>query len=192
MARELLAAFGKPIVAPSANRSGHVSATTAQHAATDLGDRVDLVLDAGPCPIGLESTIVAVDDSGAATLLRSGAVSRAQIEDIAGPLVAARRGAIDAPGMLESHYAPRARLRLDAEAPHSGEAYLAFGAPAPAGGLTLSASGDLVEAAATLYAHLRALDSAGARTIAVSPIPNTGLGEAINDRLRRAAAPRPS
>lgn len=190
MARELLAAFGKPIVAPSANRSGHVSATTAQHAADDLGGRVDLVLDGGPTPIGLESTIVAVGDDGRATLLRAGAVPREEIEAVTGPLAAPLRSAVASPGMLESHYAPRAWLRLDAEAPREGEAYLAFGAPAPAGGLTLSATGDLVEAAANLYAHLRTLDASGARTIAVAPIPAHGLGEAIRDRLQRAAAPR--
>jgi len=190
MARELLAAFGGPIVAPSANRSGHVSATTAQHAADDLGDRVDLVLDGGPCEIGLESTIVAVADDGAVTLLRPGAISRAEIEGVVGPIAAAHGGAIQAPGMMESHYAPRARMRLDADAPRDGEAYLAFGAPAPAGGATLSASGDLVEAAANLYAALRALDSTGAEVIAVAKIPAHGLGEAIRDRLARAAAPR--
>jgi L-threonylcarbamoyladenylate synthase len=191
MARELIAAFGKPIVAPSANRSGHISATTAQHAADDLGDRVDLVLDAGPSAIGLESAIVAIDDVGRATLLRSGAVPRADIEAVAGPLSTAKQGGdIAAPGMLESHYAPRASLRLEADAPRAGEAYLAFGAPAPAGGLTLSATGDLIEAAANLYAHLRTLDASGAHAIAVAPIPARGLGEAIRDRLQRAAAPR--
>lgn len=190
MARELLAAFAKPVVAPSANRSGHVSATTAQHAAEDLGAAVDLVLDGGPTSIGLESTIVAIDAEGRATLLRAGAVSRADIEAITGPLATPQHGAIGAPGMLESHYAPRARLRLDAEAPREGEAYLAFGSPAPPSGLTLSASGDLIEAAANLYAHLRALDASGAQTIAVAPIPSNGLGEAIRDRLQRAAAPR--
>jgi L-threonylcarbamoyladenylate synthase len=189
MARELLAAFGGPIVAPSANRSGHVSATTAQHAADDLGDRVDLVLDDGPTPIGLESTIVAIDDDGRATLLRAGAVPRDQIEAITGPLGSPQHGVVASPGMLESHYAPRASLRLNAEAPRAGEVFLAFGAPAPANGLTLSATGDLVEAAANLYAHLRALDAAGA-AIAVAPIPSHGLGEAIRDRLIRAAAPR--
>lgn len=190
MARELLAAFGGPIVAPSANRSGHVSATTAQHAADDLGDRVDLVLDGGACEIGLESTIVAVADDGAVTLLRPGAISRAEIEGVVGPIAAAHGGAIQAPGMMESHYAPRARMRLDADAPRDGEAYLAFGAPAPTGGATLSTSGDLVEAAANLYAALRALDSTGAEVIAVAKIPAYGLGEAIRDRLARAAAPR--
>jgi len=190
MARELLAAFGGPIVAPSANRSGHVSATTAEHAAEDLGERVDLVLDGGPCQIGLESTIVAVGDDGAVTLLRPGAISRAEIEAIVGPINTAHSGKVQAPGMMESHYAPRARIRLDAAPPQPGETYLAFGAAAPAGGATLSASGDLVEAAANLYAALRALDSTGADVIAVAPIPAHGLGEAIRDRLARAAAPR--
>lgn len=190
MARELLAAFGEPVVAPSANRSGHVSATTAAHAAEDLGARVDLVLDGGACQIGLESTIVAVGDDGAVTLLRPGSIARAEIEAITGPLAAAHDGKIQAPGMLESHYAPRARIRLDADSPRAGEAYLAFGAAAPAGGATLSESGDLIEAAANLYAALRALDSSGADVIAVAPIPSAGLGEAIKDRLARAAAPR--
>lgn len=189
VARELLAAFGGPIAAPSANRSGHVSATTAAHVKADLGDAVDLVLEGG-ATIGLESTIVAVSAEGQATLLRPGAITRAEVEAITGPLAAPRAGAVDAPGMLESHYAPRARMRLDADAPRPGESYLAFGAPAPADGLTLSARGDLIEAAANLYAALRALDASGADTIAVAPIPGAGLGEAIRDRLMRAAAPR--
>ncbi|MES1156811.1 MAG: L-threonylcarbamoyladenylate synthase [Alphaproteobacteria bacterium] len=189
MARALLEAFGAPIAAPSANRSGHVSATTAEHARADLGDVVDAVLDGGPSEHGLESTIVAVDEGGRATLLRPGAIARAEIEAITGPL-AAPSANIEAPGMMASHYAPRAQLRLDVTAPEPGEAYLAFGAPAPPGGLSLSATGDLVQAAANLYAHLRALDATGAASIAVAPIPNTGLGEAIRDRLARAAAPR--
>jgi L-threonylcarbamoyladenylate synthase len=189
-ARALLAAFGGPITAPSANRSGHVSATSAAHVAADLGGAVDMILDGGAAPIGLESTIVAVNDDGAATLLRPGAIAREQIESIIGLLSAPQRGVAQAPGMLESHYAPRARLRLDVISPTPDEAYLAFGAPAPANGLTLSARGDLVEAAANLYAHLRALDASGAKVIAVAPIPAYGLGEAIHDRLARAAAPR--
>lgn len=189
VARELLAAFDGPIAAPSANRSGHVSATSAAHVAADFGDTVDLVLDGGPSAIGLESTIVTVDADGRATLLRPGAIARAEIEAIIGPLATAT-GGIEAPGMMASHYAPRARLRLDADAPRAGEAYLAFGAPARVGGMTLSATGDLVEAAANLYASLRALDAQGAETIAVAPIPASGLGEAIRDRLARAAAPR--
>jgi L-threonylcarbamoyladenylate synthase len=191
MARALLAAFGGPIAAPSANRSGHVSATTAQHAREDLGDAVDLVLDGGPCQLGLESTIVAIGPAGAAALLRPGAVPREAIEAITGPLAARTRSdAIESPGMLESHYAPRARLMLDVSEPPAGVAYLAFGSEAPPGGLTLSSRGDLVEAAANLYAHLRALDAGGADAIAVAPIPAHGLGEAIRDRLARAAAPR--
>jgi L-threonylcarbamoyladenylate synthase len=190
MARELIAAFGGPIVAPSANRSGHVSATTAQHAAADLGGAVDLILDGGPATVGLESTIVAVDAQGAATLLRPGAISREAIEAVIGPLAGATRGEIAAPGMMESHYAPRARIVLDAAAPPPGAAYLAFGTEAPPGGLTLSAHSDLTEAAANLYAHLRALDATGAEVIAVAPIPGGGLAEAIRDRLARAAAPR--
>src|SRR5262249_18264695 len=146
------------------NRSGRVSATTATHAAEDLGDAVGAMLDAGPSPIGLESTIVSVDDKGAATLLRIGAVAREDIEAVTGSL-STGPGSIEAPGMLASHYAPHARLRLDADAPRAGEAYLAFGSHASAGGLTLSASGDLVEAAANLYAHLRALDANGAEVI---------------------------
>ena len=190
LARELLAGFGGPIVAPSANRSGHVSATTAAHAAADLDGAVDLILDGGPSAVGLESTIVAIDADGRATLLRTGAIGRDVIEPITGPLAAPTKGAIAAPGMMESHYAPRARIILDASAPPEGAAYLAFGAPAPPGGLTLSASGDLTEAAANLYAHLRALDATGADAIAVAPIPGSGLAEAIRDRLSRAAAPR--
>jgi L-threonylcarbamoyladenylate synthase len=191
VARALLAAFGGPIVAPSANRSGHVSASTVEHARADLGARVDVYLDGGPCPIGLESTIVAIDDANAAWLLRPGAIARDAIENLIGALKRPETsGAVSAPGMLQSHYAPRARLRLDAPSPNDGEAFLAFGAAAPPRGETLSARGDLVEAAANLYAALRRLDATGAATIAVAPIPNHGLGEAIRDRLQRAAAPR--
>jgi L-threonylcarbamoyladenylate synthase len=189
VAQALLSAFGGPIVAPSANVSGRVSATKAEHIAADLRRLVDIVLDDGPSPIGLESTIVAVDELGQARLLRPGAITRESIEAITGPLITANES-IEAPGMMASHYAPNARLRLDANAPRAGETYLAFGANAPTGGLTLSARGDLTEAAANLYAHLRALDATGASAIAVAPIPREGLGEAINDRLQRAAAPR--
>lgn len=190
LARQLLAAFGGPIAAPSANRSGHISATTAQHAADDLGASVELVLDGGATLLGLESTIIAIDKEGAAFLLRPGAIPREVIEAHTGPLNTPEQTTrISAPGMLESHYAPNARVLLNA-APQKGAAYLAFGTEAPPGGLTLSAKGDLVEAAANLYAHLRALDARAVTAIAVAPIPAHGLGEAINDRLRRAAAPR--
>ena len=176
MAQALLAAVGDPIVAPSANRSGHVSATSAAHVREDLGNGVDLILDGGAASLGLESTIVALEPSGRAMLLRPGAVEGAAIEALVGPLEAPKAGAIDAPGMMASHYAPRARLRLDAAQPEPGETYLTFGAPAPPGGLTLSIAGDLTEAAANLYAYLRALDARGAKIIAVAPIPSAGLG----------------
>jgi len=191
----LLEAFGAPVVAPSANRSGHVSPTTAAHVLGDLRGRIDLVLDGGPTAVGVESTIVAC--LGHPTLLRPGGVPRADIERVLGaPLAApapAGGAAPVAPGMLASHYAPRARVRLNAESPRDGEALLAFG-PAPAWPAemtrNLSPRGDLVEAAANLFSHLRALDGADAETIAVMPIPPEGLGEAINDRLQRAAAPK--
>jgi L-threonylcarbamoyladenylate synthase len=190
MARALLAAFGGPIVAPSANRSGQVSPTTAAHSREELGDRVDLTLDGGPCALGLESSIVAIDAAGEATLLRPGAIARDALEAIAGPMLAPTTGSVSAPGMLASHYAPRAPVRLDATSAKGSELYLGFGMFSLPGALTLSASGDLVEAAANLYAHLRTLDAQAPRSIAVAPIPRTGLGEAINDRLTRAAAGR--
>jgi L-threonylcarbamoyladenylate synthase len=204
VARAILAASGGPVVAPSANRSGHVSPTTAAHVVADLGGRIDLVVDGGPTPIGVESTIVACLGADA-MLLRPGGVSRGAIAEALGaPLAAAPQPPAGeaggegpmAPGLLASHYAPRARLRLDAETVAAGEALLAFGPALPAGAtqaaavLNLSPAGDLIEAAANLFAHLRALDAAGAAAIAVMPIPHTGLGEAINDRLARAAAPR--
>ena len=195
VAQQLLSAYGKPIVAPSANRSGHVSPTSAAHVLADLRGRIDLIIDAGPCPLGVESTIVAC--LGTPTLLRPGGVPRAAIERLLGRTLAELP--LDdtpaAPGMLASHYAPKAKLRLDAEAARAGEALLAFG-PLPPGAATdttlnLSAGGDLVEAAVNLFSHLRALDASGAKTIAVMKVPHQGLGEAINDRLARAAAPRP-
>ena len=194
VARELLSAIGKPVVAPSANRSGHVSPTTAQHVLTDLRGRVDLIVDGGACPVGVESTIIALLDTP--TLLRPGGVPREAIEAALGHTLAiaelSEPEAPLAPGMLASHYAPKAKLRLDATDVKPGESLLAFGRTALAGkvNLNLSPRGDLVEAAANLFSHLRALDAAGASNIAVMPIPQDGLGEAINDRLARAAAPR--
>jgi L-threonylcarbamoyladenylate synthase len=189
-ARRLLMALPFPLVAPSANISGHVSPTTAAHAAADLGDRVDLILDGGPCFVGVESTIVAAPEAGPATILRVGAIPAGDIEAVIGPSRRAGVGeAVAAPGMLARHYAPRAQLRLNASHPAPGEAFLGFG-PASGGDLNLSPRGDLGEAAANLYAALRALDEEGADAIAVAPIPDTGLGEAINDRLRRAAEGR--
>jgi L-threonylcarbamoyladenylate synthase len=200
VARELLHAFGSAIVAPSANRSGHVSPTTADHVLTDLQGRVDLILDGGATKVGLESTIVAC--LAEPVLLRPGGLSREAIEQALGTTLRDAPAAVQepqdaplAPGMLASHYAPRASLRLQATSAAPGQALLAFGpapVPQPHDGiiLNLSPRGDLVEAAANLFAHLRALDASGAKVIAVMPIPAKGLGEAINDRLARAAAPR--
>jgi L-threonylcarbamoyladenylate synthase len=199
VAQALLRAFGGPVVAPSANRSGHVSPTSAAHVLADLGGRIDLIVDGGATPVGLESTIVAC--LGAPSLLRPGGAPRHAIEAVLGAGIAdaSAGGASDdhaprAPGQLASHYAPRTRLRLEAREVGAREALLAFG-PTPAQGaalavnvLNLSPRGDLIEAAANLFSHLRALDTAGADCIAVMPIPHDGLGEAINDRLRRAAA----
>ena len=198
VARELIAAFGRAIVAPSANRSGHVSPTTAVHVLADLRGQIDLVVDGGPTIVGVESTIVACLDEP--TLLRPGGLAREAITKLLGralkeaPLLETveENEAPLAPGMLASHYAPHARLRLEAASVNAGEALLAFG-PAlehSAAMLNLSLRGDLVEAAANLFSHLRALDASGAKAIAVMPVPEEGLGEAINDRLRRAAAPR--
>ena len=190
VARALLAAFGGPVVAPSANRSGHVSPTSAAHVLADLRGRIDMVIDAGPCAVGVESTIVACLDEP--TLLRPGGLAREEIEHVLGhALVVAPADdtAPLAPGMLSSHYAPKAKLRLDAEAAEPGEALLAFG-PASGATLNLSPRGDLIEAAANLFSHLRALDASGVQRIAVIKVPHEGLGEAINDRLKRAAAPK--
>ncbi len=191
VARALIRAAGRPIAAPSANRSGHVSPTTAAHVGADLGDKVAVILDDGPCAIGLESTVVDVS-GGAPTLLRAGGVTREAIEAILGVSLALHSDADrpSSPGQLASHYAPRATVRLNATVARAGEALLAFGPTVPAHSgpsINLSASGDLVGAATSLFAALRELDASGAPTIAVMPIPETGLGEAINDRLRRAA-----
>ena len=193
IARALIQAAGVPIAAPSANRSGHVSPTTVAHVEADLGDKVAIILDGGPCAIGVESTVV--DLSGTEpVLLRAGGVTREAIELVLGAplrLHLADSARPTSPGQLASHYAPRAALRLDAAAAQPGEALLAFGPLAPGSHdgpiVNLSPSGDLVEAAANLFAALRRLDDSGAATIAVMPIPDVGLGEAINDRLRRAA-----
>jgi L-threonylcarbamoyladenylate synthase len=190
VAQGLLRAAGRPLAAPSANLSGHVSPTTAAHVAADLGSAVAMVLDGGPCRLGLESTIIACGADGPCRLLRPGAVSREAAEAVLGePLAGPRAGRIEAPGQAERHYAPVARLRLEATAAREGEALVAFG-PAPAGAdprLALSQDGDLTEAAARLFQVLRDLDAMGIERAAVMPIPDHGLGEAINDRLRRAA-----
>jgi L-threonylcarbamoyladenylate synthase len=193
IAQALIAAAGRPLAAPSANPSGRLSPTTAAQVREGFGDRVP-VLDGGPCEAGVESTIVRVEE-GRATQLRPGALSRTDLESVLErPLATdSHGGKIAAPGMMASHYAPRATLRLAAAAPRPGEAYLGFG-PEPPGiaepRRNLSPAGDLREAARNLFSKLHELDAVGFRTIAVAPIPVEGLGEAINDRLRRAAAPR--
>jgi L-threonylcarbamoyladenylate synthase len=188
LARKLLEAFDGPIVAPSANRSGRPSPTTCQDAAEETGAFAAEILDGGPCEIGLESTVVGLIPGEPARLLRPGGITRAAIEVLIGPLESAKADARRSPGRLTQHYAPDAPVRLNAPYPLEGEAYLAFG-KAPKGDLifNLSPAEDLGEAAANLFAHLRAADLARPRAIAVAPIPMTGLGEAINDRLSRAA-----
>ena len=196
VARALIAAAGAPLVAPSANRSGRVSPTNAAHVLADLDGRIDLILDAGPTEAGVESTIVACL-GGAPRLLRHGAIPREAIEEALGRALAGApvAGAAPlAPGLLASHYAPRAAVRLNAREAARFEAALDFGgalqASAAGARLDLSPAGDLVEAAANLFAYLRRLDDCGLSAIAVAPIPGHGLGAAINDRLSRAAAPR--
>ncbi len=195
IARALLTAFGKPLAAPSANRSGHVSATRAEHVAADLAGSVAMILDGGPVQHGLESTVLDVT-SDEIVMLRPGAIPHARIEAVLGTTIARAEGSSirpHSPGQLESHYATRAPLRLNAHDVRDGEALLAFGpnALATAGAaVNLSSKGDLVEAAANLFSALRDLDARNPRAIAVMAIPAHGLGDAINDRLKRAAAPR--
>ncbi|TGS71607.1 threonylcarbamoyl-AMP synthase [Mesorhizobium sp. M3A.F.Ca.ET.174.01.1.1] len=192
---ELIARLGRPLAAPSANSSGRISATTAQAVAADLGEKIKLVVDGGATPVGLESTIVKVED-GTVRLLRPGGIAAEEIEAIAGAKLLRGAVGIEAPGMLASHYAPGASVRLNVQQIAGGEALLAFGATRAEGWQqavavrNLSEAGDLREAATNLFAHMQALDSSGAAAIAVEPIPFEGLGEAINDRLSRAAAPR--
>lgn len=187
LALDVITGFGGPIVAPSANPSGKLSPTTAQHVAADMGDRIDLILDGGGCSLGLESTIIDCTSERPAPL-RAGAIDIADIEAVTGPLARPEHNpeAPTAPGQLLRHYAPDAALRLNVTEPADGEAWLGFGPECPSTALNLSETGTLTEAAANLFAMLRALDAVHAR-IAVAPIPNTGLGEAINDRLHRAA-----
>ena len=197
LAQKLLRAAGIPVAAPSANPSGRTSATRAQHVIAGLGGKVDAILDGGATGIGLESTIVGCT-GGQAMLLRPGGLAREEIERVLGaPLAAPSGGTVTAPGQLASHYAPRAPVHLNAAHVAAGEALLAFG-PGPVAGqqdaklvLNLSSTGDLLEAAANLFDFLHRLDACEATAIAVAPIPRHGLGEAINDRLARAAAPRP-
>jgi L-threonylcarbamoyladenylate synthase len=195
VASALLRAAGRPVAAPSANRSGQVSPTTADHVLEGLAGRIAAVLDSGPCAVGVESTVL--DLTGPPILLRPGGVPREALEALLGPLGEAPAvGVLRSPGMLASHYAPNLPVRLDAETVASDEALLAFGAPLPGAAVAfqLSEARDTAEAAANLFAGMRALDAAGARlglrSIAAMPVPEIGLGRAINDRLRRAAAPR--
>jgi len=196
LARRLLADFGGPLAAPSANPSGAVSPTTRAHVIDGLGGRIAAVFEGGPCPVGVESTIVGIED-GAPALLRPGGLSVEDICAVSGRgLATAGSDAITAPGQLASHYAPEAVLRLDASGPETDELWLGFGpVESLRPGLNLSSSSDTVEAASNLFSHLRELDQMGRELglsrIAVAPIPPVGLGLAINDRLRRAAAPRP-
>jgi L-threonylcarbamoyladenylate synthase len=186
-ARALLQAFGGPVAAPSANPSGRISATTAAHVLTGLDGKIAAVVDDGPCTVGLESTIIGLNFAKP-TLLRAGGLPVEAIEAAIGDRLEVANGAdIIAPGQLASHYAPGASVRLNARAADPGEVLLGFGAVP--GDVTLSASGDLVEAAARLFDCLHQLDATG-KPIAVAPVPDQGLGRAINDRLRRAAAPR--
>jgi L-threonylcarbamoyladenylate synthase len=201
VARDILRAFGGPVVAPSANLSGHVSPTTAAHVQSDLAGRIDLIVDGGPVEVGVESTIVGCFE--APMLLRPGGLPREAIERVLGRTLTGvpeemtgEAVAPLAPGMLASHYAPRTPVRLEAGRVEPGEALLAFGPGAVAGYeaaiavMNLSERGDLAEAAANLFGYLRSLDSKQALGIAVMPVPDHGLGEAINDRLRRAAIGR--
>lgn len=197
-ASRLLSAFGRPLAAPSANTSGRISPTTARHVADDFGDRLELVLDAGPAVVGLESTILRVEGE-TIRLLRPGGLDLAAVERLTGrPVIRNEKAgaAIEAPGMLASHYAPDAPVRLEARDVRPGEVLIRFGGAALPGEkdaalvLDLSPAGDLAEAAANLFGYMKRADALGAASIAFSPIPAVGLGEAINDRLQRAAAPR--
>jgi L-threonylcarbamoyladenylate synthase len=190
IAQELLAKSGLPIAAPSANASGRISATTAEHVRASLGDKVELILDAGPTALGLESTVIGFDEEKP-VLLRLGAISRREIEEVVGRLEDSANTGVRSPGQLASHYAPRASVRLNATSVRENEALLAFGRVLDGARVTvnLSENGDVREAAVNLFAHLHTLDVTGL-PIAVMPIPLDGLGEAINDRLLRAAAKR--
>ncbi|MGC8201555.1 L-threonylcarbamoyladenylate synthase [Aliiroseovarius sp. PTFE2010] len=186
VAQALLAGAAMPIAAPSANPSGRISPTDATHVLGGLGGRIDAVLDGGACGVGVESTIVGL--TGHPTLLRPGGLASEDIERVLGQPLAEHSGEINAPGQLSSHYAPDAAVRLNATTRRDDEFWIGFG-DCPGADINLSPKGDLVEAATTLFAALHTAN-ASARAIAVAPVPDTGLGRAINDRLRRAAAPR--
>lgn len=196
-AHDVIAQLGKPLAAPSANTSGRISPTTARHVADDLGERISLIVDGGPTTLGVESTVIRVTDAGV-VILRPGALRADLLAEVAdAPLIELTPGAeILSPGMMSSHYAPRARMRLNAKRVEPGEVVLGFGStPIPGvdnetAVFNLSPSGDLDEAARNLFDMMHKADATGATSIAVAPIPSQGLGQAINDRLQRAAAPR--
>jgi L-threonylcarbamoyladenylate synthase len=194
IAQTLLMMAGLPLAAPSANPSGRLSPTSADHVLSDLGDKAEFVIDGGSCPVGVESTVLSLLEDRP-RILRPGAVTAEALSEALKESVPIEQGVEDAaaprsPGRLLSHYAPTLPVRLDAMAAEPGEALLGFGPSAPKDALNLSPTGDLQEAAANLFAMLRQLDNPKHRAIAVMPVPETGLGIAINDRLRRAAAPR--
>jgi L-threonylcarbamoyladenylate synthase len=192
VARAVLLAFGGPLAAPSANPSGRVSPTRAQHVRDGLSGRIDAIIDGGACNVGVESTILGL--TGAPTLLRPGGIPVEALESALGTALAIGGNATkpNAPGQLASHYAPAAAVRLNVTQPEAGEIWVGFG-PCQGAPLTLSETGDMIEAAANLFQTLRDADALAKENgqIAFAPIPDTGLGRAINDRLRRAAAPRP-
>ena len=189
VAQAVLRAFGGPVAAPSANPSGRISPTTAAHVLAGLEGRIAAVLDGGACGVGVESTILGLN-AGKLHLLRPGGIPREAVADVTGLPVHDTDGhTITAPGQMASHYAPAAPVRLDVTRPAPGEVWIGFGPGCAGAALSLSETGDLAEAAARLFATLHAADQMGA-PIAVAPVPETGLGRAINDRLRRAAAPR--
>ncbi|MCB2128666.1 MAG: threonylcarbamoyl-AMP synthase [Rhodobacteraceae bacterium] len=192
VAQALLRQVGRPVAAPSANPSGKISPTRADHVLSGLSGQIAAVIDGGASAVGVESTIVGL--AGAAALLRPGGIPAETLEACLGQPLAAGGDAAQpsAPGQLLSHYAPEAAVRLNIRTPEPGDFWLGFGPEAAAAGLNLSPGGDLVEAAANLFHLLREADARATGPIAVSPIPETGIGRAINDRLRRAAAPRPA
>ncbi|MFV0301576.1 MAG: L-threonylcarbamoyladenylate synthase [Paracoccus sp. (in: a-proteobacteria)] len=191
-AHDLIARLGLPLAAPSANSSGRISPTTAQHVAEDLGARVPLIIDGGQTRFGVESTVIRVSENGV-TILRPGVLQADEIAQVAQMAQAPAAPGEDklSPGTLSSHYAPRAQVRLNVTSPGPDEVFLGFGPGSGPEAFNLSPSGDLAEAARNLFDFLHRADAAGASTIAVAPIPEKGLGLAINDRLRRAASPRP-
>ncbi|MEO1203597.1 MAG: L-threonylcarbamoyladenylate synthase [Pseudomonadota bacterium] len=190
LAQALLSAHGGPLAAPSANPSGRLSPTRAEDVANAFGSEVSMVIDGGPCEAGIESSIVAALPDQPLRMLRPGAISRESLEAVAGPIEDDDGSNVTAPGQLASHYAPNAAIRLNAIDASDTEVLLGFGPDAPSGVLNLSYSGDVIEAAANLYRMLREADATGATAIAVMPVPDEGVGEAINDRLNRAAVPR--